>query len=240
MARPRKGLKLRADPRAKLDYLPYEQHEQLCQWLLTHGVSYEDIRKSIKRKFNVNTSTSAIAQFYKNHVVEHLTAIRARAVNVAAGYLSESVKAPAAFTAATMDALETKAMQAALNPKTNPKDLRVYLELVLRWQEMRIRAEQVQIQLRRLRMLERKQKKLEAIFSVESKLSSDEVAERCRLIFRHNGEIETKSENDEEKLVPPVPPNSPSAVSVKMDNGHVQIQDRSAGEADGQEFPNGV
>jgi len=197
---------MRADPRARLDYLPYTQHEQLCQWLLTHSLTYFDIQKKIEAEFAIKISTSAIAQFYKNHVIEHLVKIRERAVNVAAGYLNESLKAPAAFTAATMDALEAKAMQVALDPKTGSKELKIYLELVLRWQETRLRAEEVELKLRRLRMLERKQKKLEAVFSVESRLTSDEVAERCRLIFKQNGEVEPKTETEDKTLFPAVSP----------------------------------
>jgi hypothetical protein len=192
-----------------LDYLPYEQHEQLCQWLLTHGVSYWEIKKKIKKAFGFDISTSAIAQFYKNHIIEHLSAIRARAVNVAAGYVTESTKSPAQFTAATIDALEAKAMQAALNPNTTAKDLKIYLELVCRWQELRLRCQEVAIQQRKLRILERKQKKMEAVLNVESQLSSDEIAERCRVIFKHNGELETKSENNKETSVPRLPAITP-------------------------------
>jgi hypothetical protein len=201
VARPRKGLRVRARPEARLDYLPYEQHEQLCRWLLTQNVSYEDIRQKIKKSFGFEISGSAIAQFYKNHVVEHLAAIRARAVNVAAGYVTESTKSPAEFTAATVDALEAKAMQAALDPSTTPKDLKVYLDLVCRWQELRLRGQEVAIQLRKLRMLERKQRKLEAVLSVESTLTSDEVAKRCRLIFKQNGESEPKPEAIQEEPI---------------------------------------
>jgi hypothetical protein len=181
-----------------LDYLSYDQHEQLCKWLLTYGVSYSEIQKRIQKEFGFDISPSAIAQFYKNHVIDHLATIRARAVNIAVGYIDESSKAPGQFTAATMDALEAKAMQAALDPATTPKDLKVYLELVLRWQETRLRAEEVQLKLRRLKILERKQKKLEAMFSVESRLSSDEVAERCRIIFKQNGELEQQPTNNQE------------------------------------------
>jgi hypothetical protein len=61
--------------------------------------------------------------------------------------------------------------------------LKVYLELLLRWQEQKIREEANELKLRRLEMLERRQAKLEETIS-NSRLSSEEVAERCRLIFR--------------------------------------------------------
>jgi hypothetical protein len=216
---------MRARPEARLDFLPYEQHEQLCRWLLTQNVSYREIRQKIKKSFGFDISGSAIAQFYKNHVIQHLAAIRARAVNVAAGYVTESTKSPAEFTAATVDALEAKAMQAALDPATTPKDLKVYLDLVCRWQELRLRGQEVAIQLRKLRMLERKQRKLEAVLSGESNLTSDEVARRCRIIFKQNGETEPKPETVQEQfletprelsIIPPRPaPSVPVPVAER-------------------------
>jgi hypothetical protein len=174
-----------------LDFLPFDQHQQLCEWLLTHDLSYGDITARIKKSFGIVTNRTAVGQFYKNHVVEHLAAIRARAVNVAAGYVAASQGAPAEFTAATVDALEAKAMQAALDPSTSPKELKIYLELVCRWQELRLRTQEVGIQLRKLKILERKQRKLEATLAADSELTSDEVAARCRLIFQSNGEAKT-------------------------------------------------
>jgi len=198
-------MRVRARPEAKLDFLPYHQHEQLCRWLLTPDMTYTEIRHRVQRAFHFDVSDYSISQFYKNHVVEHLAAIRARAVNVAAGYIRETLGSPAEFTAATVDALEAKAMQAALDPSTNPKQLKIYLELVCRWQELRLRSQEVQIQLRRLKLLERKQKRLEVVLTAESNLSSDEVAKRCRLIFKQNGEIEPKPEQID-KLMSPVAP----------------------------------
>ena len=202
MSRSRNGLKTRPDPRARLDYLSYDQHERLCEWLLTQGVTYSDVKRKIKSTFGFTISTGAIAQFYKNNVGKYLGALRERAVNVAAGYIAASQGSPTEFTLATVDALEAKTMQAALNPQTDPKELKIYLDLICRWQELRLRSQEIAIQLRRLKMLERKQKRLEAIFTVESKLSSDEVAKRCRIIFQQNGELESTSETKAEKLLP--------------------------------------
>ena len=209
MARPRHGKRVRARPDAKLDYLPYEHHEQLCRWLLTPSLSYAEVKDRLEKHYAIRTNISAIGQFYKNHVVEHLAAIRARAVNVAAGYITESTRSPAEFTAATVDALEAKAMQAALSPDTTAKDLKIYLELVCRWQELRLRSQEVAIQLRKLKLLERKQRKLEAVLSVESTLSSDEVAKRCRIIFKQNGESKPEiyeQEIPQESRLPALPP----------------------------------
>jgi hypothetical protein len=205
VARPRKGLQARPRPEAKLDYLPYEQHEKLCEWLLTHGVRYSEIKARLKRSYGINTNTSAIGQFYKNHVVQHLAAIRARAVNVAAGYIHETQQNPAEFTAATADALEAKAMQVALDPHTDARELKIYLELVCRWQELKLRAQEVLIQQKKLKLLEKKQRKLEAVLVADSTLTPDEIANRCRMIFKANGkDAEHYLPQKAERLAEPV------------------------------------
>ena len=196
MARSRKGLRLR--PKADLDYLPYDQHEQLCKWLLTHDLSYKAIAKKLRTEFGISISSSAVGQFYKNHVVEHLKVLRQRAVNVAAGYVEAAVKEPGQFTAAMVDALEAKAMQACFDPSADTKDLKIFLELVLRWQETKLRSLEVEMKMKRIRLLERKQKKLEQVFEMESELTSDQVADRCRLIFKSNGTNHAPFETDSE------------------------------------------
>jgi hypothetical protein len=154
---------------------------------LTGGLTHADISAKCKSNFGFNVSNHQLTQFYKQHVVKHLTKLRKRAVDTAAGYVEEAAKDPGQFTAAALDALEAKTMSACFDPLTSPKELKVYMELLVRWQEQRLRAEEIKLKLRRLNMLERRQKKLQAVLEMESKLSSDEVAQRCRLIFKKNG-----------------------------------------------------
>jgi hypothetical protein len=240
VARKKKGwnLKVRAD--AKLDYLSYGQHELLCKWLLTRGLTYPMIVKKIKREFKIDVSHGIVCEFYKNHVIEYLTEIRNRAVEVAAGYVDDTVNRPGKFTAAAIDALEQRAMEASLDPNVHPKDLKVYVDIVIRWHELRIRADQVQLQLKRLKMLERKQKKLEAVLDVESKLNSDEVAQRVRLIFKQNGENKDKHETSIPDRLPPLTAGLAAPISDEVGERRIPIQDGGASEADGEVLPNGM
>ena len=242
MAIHKKGLEDRPHPNARLEHLPYEQHEQLCKWLLA-GLSGPAISKKIREEFGFGASVDTINNFYSKYVVQHLAAIRARAVNVAAGYIDAAGKSPAQFTAATMDALEAKAMQACFDPNTKSKDLKVYLDLVCRWHELRLRSDQIALQLKRLKLLERKQKKLEAVLSVESSLTSDEVAERCRIIFKRNG-IEPKYKDQEElaveKHLSDLTPRPPAPLPRALDQRSIPLQNGGASQADRQEFSDGM
>jgi len=243
VARKKKGAfsKSRAD--AKLDYLPYGQHERLCEWLLTGGLTRDAICKKLKREFKIDVSTYSLGEFYKNHVIKYLTEIRGRAVEVAAGYADDTVNRPGRFTAAAIDALEQKAMESAFDPQMKPKDLKVFVDIVIRWHELRIRADQVQLQLRRLKMLERKQKKLEAVLDVESKLSSDQVAERIRLIFKQNGDTQPEQKNQETSIpdrLPHLTSGLTPSVSDEVGERPIPLQNGSASEADRKVFPDGM
>lgn len=173
-------------PSAKnvLERMSQEQTEQLCEWLLS-TLTYEQILVKLKSEFDVTATRLALSKFYKIWVLPHLFRRRQAAVEMAAGYTDQVRKYPGNFTQATMDALEHKAMAACFDGSTSPKDLKIFLDLLLRWQEQKLREQQIELKLKRLEHLESKQKKAEEIFS--SKLSPQEKAERCRLIFKQNG-----------------------------------------------------
>jgi hypothetical protein len=177
----------------RLELLNEEQTIQLTKWLLTYKMSYDQIVQKLNETYGIKTTRPALGKFFKKNVVAHLIRLRERAVATAAGYMDEADRFPGKFSKATMDALEVKAMSACFDPSTNPKELKIFLDLLLRWQEQKIREESIQLKLRRLEILERKNEKLEAVFN--SRLTSEEVAERCRLIFKYNGTSLPKSTN---------------------------------------------
>jgi hypothetical protein len=59
-------------------------------------------------------------------------------------------RSPGKFSPVTMDSLEVRAMTAALDPSTDLKELKIYLELLLRWQQQKVAEEQVNLKLHRL------------------------------------------------------------------------------------------
>lgn len=170
--------------RSIMDSLTEMQTEQLCRWLLDPQLSYFQIMQNIKHEWKMRCGVRRLQKFYAEHVMPYLIKMRERAMMIATGY-KNAMRLPASFHAVTMDALEHKAMSVCLNPGSSPKEMKVYLDLVMRWQEQKIRNEEVSLKLRRLTLLEEKQKRLEDVF--QSRLSAAEIAERCRSIFKQNG-----------------------------------------------------
>ena len=221
---------VRPPAHSSLGFLNAKQTAQLTQWLLTKNIRYDDIVELMWTNFKIKTNTTAVSKYYSENVVQHVLAMRERAVEMATGY-ANAIRLPVQFSSAAMDALEAKAMQASFDPSTTPKDLKILLDLMLRWQEQKIRAEQLRFNLRRMDMLERKQAKLLEV--MESKLTPEEVAERCRAIFKQNGTITPEElglrATGRKKITAEVrngerlPIGSASSVSVPLDERSVQI-----------------
>src|SRR5262249_5192692 len=127
--------KFRIYPSSKLEHLGENQSKKLYAWLLG-PYSYREVRRKLKAELGVSTSLPAISKFYRRHVLQHQIALRQQSIKKALGYTSETDKSKAAF-----DAFEQKAVEACYDPSTNPRDLKVYLELLLRWQEQKIREQ---------------------------------------------------------------------------------------------------
>jgi hypothetical protein len=187
--RPRSGA---VNP-AALQYLTPEQHVTLCRRLFSKELNYKDIVKKLRDELGIQTYPAALSRFYKAHVVPYLIRMREQAAYVAAGYAEEMQKTPARFSEATMDALEQRAMQACFDPDTSPKNLKILIDLLLRREEQKLKEQANDLKFRRLEFLEKRQKKLEQVF--KSRLSNEEVAARCRVIFWQSGTLPPKKEN---------------------------------------------
>lgn len=170
---------------SQLDSLPHGDYEKLCRWLLTDDLSYEDISKKVKKELRITITGHAIGAFYRKHIVKYVAARRKQAVDLALGYVEETERTPGRFATAAMDALQVKLTRASFDPTTSAKELKIYSELLLRWNEQKLRCEEVRLKMRRVRLLEQRHKRLQTI--KETALTSDEVANRCRLIFKQNG-----------------------------------------------------
>jgi len=168
-----------------LEWLNETDSVKLCQWLLSGKLSYRQIRQKLRDELNVSVQITAISKYFQRYVLPKMIEMRSRAVDVAGAYSFQAKKNPAEFSSVAMDALECRAMEAILNRDLPAKELKTFLDLLLRWQEQRLKGQSNDLKLRRLLFLERRQRKIEAV--LKSPLPSAEVAERCRLIFRQNG-----------------------------------------------------
>ena len=98
-------------------------------------------------------------------------------------YNEEIEKHPGKFFKPTMDALAAKTWREACKENATPKELKLYVDLVTKYQELKLKEVKVDIMLRRLRLLEKKAAALEKSMQ-KSRVSDEEFLEKMRVVFR--------------------------------------------------------
>jgi hypothetical protein len=140
---------------SKLDALDVDQQRQLCEWLLTPGLSYERIKKLVLEEFNTSTTAGSLSAFYQSYVAAYLIQRRALQVGVAKEVGAELRATPGEFSEATIDALEQKAFELANNPMVDPKSVSTVFSLLLKARDQSLKQKDIDIKLRRLELLEK-------------------------------------------------------------------------------------
>ena len=167
---------------SKLDALDIDQQRQLVEWLLTPGLTYEAVKKMVFEEFNVSTSSRALGVFYQSYVGPYILERRRQAVGLAKEVGDEIKRAPGEFTQTTIDALEQKAFELAQNPMVNPKDVKSIFTLVLKSRDQSLKEKDIEIKLRKLELLEERQKKAEATLA-DGSIDAAQREQRMKEIF---------------------------------------------------------
>jgi hypothetical protein len=139
---------------SKLDSLDLDQQRQLCEWMLTPGLSYEKIKKLVFEEFNVSTTGGSLSRFYQSYVSAYLIQRRSQQVGVAKEIGEELKKRPGEFSQVTIDALEQKAFELANNPMIDPQAVKSVFSLLLKARDQELKGRDIEIKLRRLELLE--------------------------------------------------------------------------------------
>ncbi|HEX7861050.1 MAG TPA: hypothetical protein VF773_12025, partial [Verrucomicrobiae bacterium] len=118
---------------SKLFNLDEAQQAQLAEMLLS-GLPYHKVREVIAKPtpegFGVTVSISAFTPFWDEVCRPLYLARRARAVGMAKEIGDDARKRPGQFDAATIDALEQKALEVAISPHADPRDVKAIYTLV--------------------------------------------------------------------------------------------------------------
>lgn len=162
---------------AKLKNLPEEQRAQLVEWLLS-GLPYHTVRRLVADQFKVETSLSALSEFYQEFCTAALLSRRRQAVSVADEVAAEAEKSPGQFDQATIDALKQKAFELAIQPMADHKAVKSIFSLLLK-------ARDQDLESRRIAVLEAKAAKADAAekIATDSGLSEEERATRMKQLF---------------------------------------------------------
>ncbi len=157
---------------SKLDALDQDQQRQLCEWLLTPGLSYEKVKTLVLEEFNTSTTASALSSFYQSYVGAYVLERRRLAVGLAKEVGEELKRAPGEFSQATIDALEQKAFELIQNPMVDPREVKAIFTLVLKSRDQSLKEKDIEIKLRRLESLEAKEQRTEEAKSQLTSLAS--------------------------------------------------------------------
>lgn len=127
-------------PDAKLLNLPEDQAAALSEWLLS-GMSYGRARALMKKQFGISASLSSFSGFWEAICAPELLRRRARTVKMADEFADLVKKEPGSWDAVLLDQVKQKAFEMANNPGFKATDLAALMQLVLKAQEQKLRAE---------------------------------------------------------------------------------------------------
>lgn len=116
---------------SKLAQLSEGQEAQLAEWLLD-GMPYHKAQELLEREFSLKVGHTALSQFWQDVCVPLLLARRSRAVQTAREIGDDARSRPGEFDKATVDLLEQKALELAIAPNADPRNVKALYMLVLK------------------------------------------------------------------------------------------------------------
>ena len=178
-------LMLKPKYNAVLEHLTYEQRQKLNDWLLNQPLRLEDVKERIFDEFGIKTSIASISKYFQRYCYQEL--IRRREADVCN---EEIEKHRGKFFEPTMDALAAKTWREARKENATPKELKLYVDLVSKYQELKLKEMKLDIMLRQLRLLEKKAAALEKSMQ-KARLSDEQFLEKMRVVLK--GEAATSN-----------------------------------------------
>jgi len=165
-------------PSAKLELLDENQKQELCEWILTPGLSYRLVKKMAAEEFKLEISQSTLSRFYRSYCVVELLRQRADAVFVTDEIGKEIERVPGRWDQATIDAIKQKSFEMAIRPGSKPTDVKNLYSLVLKHRDQEMNE-------RKLKLLEAAEKKVREAEETtkNSTLSDEEKQQRMKEIF---------------------------------------------------------
>lgn len=175
---------LKPTTKAILEYITYDQRVTLCDWLLNRRMTYAEVVVQLKEQFDVQCSIFAVQEFYRKYVYQELIRRRAESVREAGMRTEEIAKNPGDFIKPTMDALWEKAFLESRKPESSVKEMKIYVELLVRLKAQLLDERKVELMERRMVQLERKTAALEKEANKKPRLTDQEFMEKMRTVLK--------------------------------------------------------
>ena len=168
----------------QLESLTEDQQAQVAEWLLG-GMSYHKAAEKVKAEFGLDVWPQRFTRFWNEVCAPALGARRARIAYAASHINGIALKDPVPFDPATLDMLAQRTLEALIAPATDAKTIKSLYALVLKHNDQEIRKKQLDLELRRVEILERKAKLAEQAEQTtkDPTLTAEERQARYREIF---------------------------------------------------------
>ena len=147
---------------AVLLHLPMDQQKALCEWLLDGGLSYRAAVAAMEKEFGVQTSSTAVFDFYHTVCAPELLRRRSVAVTTSEEVAAEAEASPGRWDEAALEKLKQRVFEMMLNPQADPKETKALFGLVLKAKDQAIKDRDLDLDERRVAILERKADELDA------------------------------------------------------------------------------
>lgn len=129
-----------------LGNLPNPVHHELVQWLLG-GMPYSVVKQRLRDEFQIEVkSDSTLSAFWEENCGAALILKRQKAVTLADEVAAEAEKQPGRFDAATIDALKQRAFALAVQPNSDPRDVKALFMLLVKVRAQELDEDKVLIE----------------------------------------------------------------------------------------------
>jgi hypothetical protein len=174
--------KIRRHSSSVLARLDEERKTQLNAWL-KNSVPYRQIVERMRKEWDVKTHIHSLSVYYHKLIAAELLEERQKRAGVAHELNNAILKKPSKFSNAIFELVAGTYFDLLKNNEAHPKIIEIYSKQYQRLLDFQLRDEQVKIKKRRITLLEKQAAEARAAVQ-DSKLSTEEQAERIRQIFK--------------------------------------------------------
>jgi hypothetical protein len=140
--------------KAKLDRLPEDQFDLLVDWLSVEGITYAAAVDRLLEEFAVETSPSALTNFYRKHCIGYKHKRARRLAKEVGKMFSESDSE--SFGAATIQAIEQRAFDLSMAKDADVDELATLAKILGDTRKLELQQRKLNHDERRIALLERK------------------------------------------------------------------------------------
>jgi len=167
---------------SKLDSLPEHQRESLRRWLSEENLSYEIAQQRLEQDFGVTSSISALQSFWRRRCFRQRAS---EAKSFTETVLKQLQGNAENFDEATLALVRQKLFERAMAKTGDIAELSTLAKIIGDSQKLALKAQQIELQSRRLSLLEKKAAQADEAEGVlnDGQLTPEQKEQRIKAVF---------------------------------------------------------